>query len=122
MPTLRESPYSAFNFLVELEPGKGKDPQAGFSEVSGLNTEITVAEYRTGNDPVNHVRKQPGIFKTGDVTLKRGVASAFGGGALLAGWIGNSVTVDDVTFDSNTAPSPWPRTTVSSRPPSKSSG
>src|SRR6185369_1607758 len=76
MPVLRESPYSAFNFLVELEPGKGKDPQAGFSEVSGLNTEITVAEYRTGNDPVNHVRKRPGIFKTGDVTLKRGVIGA----------------------------------------------
>ncbi len=76
MPTLRESPYAAFNFLVEIEPGKGKDPQAGFSEVSGLNTEITVAEYRAGNDAVNHVRKLPGVFKTGDVTLKRGVIGA----------------------------------------------
>jgi phage tail-like protein len=76
MPTLRESPYAAFNFLVEIEPGKGKDPQAGFSEVSGLNSEITVAEYRAGNDAVNHVRKLPGVFKTGDVTLKRGVIGA----------------------------------------------
>ncbi len=77
MPTLRDTPYSSFNFLVELGDGpSGSDFQAGFSEVSGLNTEVTVAEYRNGNDNVNHVRKIPGVFKTGDVTLKRGVIGA----------------------------------------------
>ncbi len=73
MPIQRETPYSSFNFQVELEPGQGQELTAGFSEVSGLNTEITVAEYRNGNDRVNHVRKIPGIFKSSDVTLKRGV-------------------------------------------------
>lgn len=73
MPTLRDTPYSAFNFLVELEPGQGQEVQAGFSEVSGLNAEVTVAEYRSGNSKVNYVNKLPGIHKAGDVTLKRGV-------------------------------------------------
>lgn len=76
MATLRETPYSAFNFQVELEPGKGAEVQAGFAEVSGLNAEVTVAEYRPGNAKVNHVIKIPGIHKAGDVTLKRGVIGA----------------------------------------------
>jgi phage tail-like protein len=76
MPTFRDTPYAAFNFLVELEPGQGKEVIAGFSEVSGLNVEVTVAEYRAGNDPVNYVRKIPGVIKSGDVTLKRGVIGA----------------------------------------------
>jgi len=73
----RTTPYSAFNFLVTL--GEGSDEtaaEAGFSEVSGLNAEVTVAEYRNGNDKGNYVRKIPGIHKTGDVTLKRGVIGA----------------------------------------------
>lgn len=76
MAIFRETPYSAFNFLVDLEPGQGSEVQAGFSEVSGLNAEVTVAEYRAGNDRVNYVRKVPGIHKAGDVTLKRGVIGA----------------------------------------------
>lgn len=76
MPVQRETPYSSFNFLVELEPGQGQELTAGFSEVSGINTEITVAEYRNGNDKVNHVRKIPGVSKASDVTLKRGVIGA----------------------------------------------
>lgn len=76
MATLRDTPYSAFNFLVEIEPGQGQEVQAGFSEVSGLNAEVTVAEYRAGNSKVNYVNKLPGIHKAGDVTLKRGVIGA----------------------------------------------
>lgn len=76
MATFRETPYSAFNFLVEVEPGQGAEVQAGFAEVSGLNAEVTVAEYRNGNEQVNYVRKIPGIHKAGDVTLKRGVIGA----------------------------------------------
>lgn len=70
MPDDRTSPYSAFNFLVEFSGG---DIAAGFSDVSGLGAEITVAEYRNGNDPENHVRKIPNINKVSDVTLKRGI-------------------------------------------------
>ncbi len=76
MATFRDTPYSAFNFLVELEPGQGEDVRAGFAEVSGLNAELTVAEYRAGNAKTNYVTKVPGIHKAGDVTLKRGVIGA----------------------------------------------
>ncbi|MFM2069047.1 MAG: hypothetical protein RLZZ584_3956 [Pseudomonadota bacterium] len=76
MAQFRETPYAAFNYLVELEPGQGTEVQAGFSDVSGLNAEIAVAEYRAGNSKVNHVQKFPGIHKAGDVTLKRGVIGA----------------------------------------------
>lgn len=73
----RTTPYSAFNFQVNLgDSGDETSVEAGFSEVSGLNAEVTVAEYRNGNDKANYVRKIPGIHKTGDVTLKRGVIGA----------------------------------------------
>ncbi len=73
MPTPRDTPYSAFNYLVNLGDGTEGDVQGGFSEVSGLNAEVTVAEYRNGNATTNYVSKLPAIHKSGDVTLKRGV-------------------------------------------------
>ena len=76
MPVFRETPYSAFNFQVEIEAGQGADVRAGFAEVSGLNTEVTIAEYRNGNAKTGYVTKVPGIHKAGDVTLKRGVIGA----------------------------------------------
>jgi phage tail-like protein len=66
----RQVPYGAFNFLVNFA---GSEAFGGFSDVSGLGSEITVAEYRYGNDRENHVRKVPGVHKVADVTLKRGV-------------------------------------------------
>jgi phage tail-like protein len=73
----RTTPYGAFNFLVNLNGAIGEDqPLGGFSDVSGLTSEITIAEYRNGNDRPNHVRKVPGVHKTGDVTLKRGVVNS----------------------------------------------
>ena len=76
MAVFRETPYSAFNFLVEIESGQGQEVVAGFAEASGLNAEVTIAEYRAGNAAVNYVTKIPGIHKAGDVTLKRGVIGA----------------------------------------------
>lgn len=76
MAVFRETPYSAFNYVVELEPGQGEQVDAGFSDVSGLNAEVTIAEYRNGNSKVNYVTKIPGIHKAGDVTLKRGIIGA----------------------------------------------
>lgn len=73
---LRDTPYGVFNYLVNLGDGSESEVQGGFSEVSGLNAEVTVAEYRNGNDPVNYVKKIPAIHKAGDVTLKRGVIGA----------------------------------------------
>ena len=37
---------------------------------------MTSADYRNGNEAVNHVRKINGIYKVGDVTLKRGMIGA----------------------------------------------
>ncbi len=77
MPDQRTAPYSAFNFQVNWNgPNTPDTLLGGFSDVSGLNTEIQVAEYRTGADPDNHVRKCPGLHKVGDVTLKRGVVNS----------------------------------------------
>jgi phage tail-like protein len=73
----RTTPYGAFNFLVNLNGPIGEDqPLGGFSDVSGLGTEITIAEYRNGNERPNHVRKVPGIHKVSDVTLKRGIVNS----------------------------------------------
>ncbi|MGA1839265.1 MAG: phage tail protein [bacterium] len=69
----RERPYSQFNYLVDLGSGHTEQPQGGFQEVSGLGMEITVAEYRAGNDMDNAPRKITGTYKVPDITLKRGV-------------------------------------------------
>ncbi len=71
----RNTPYGAFNFAVNLNtPGVDPDSElGGFSDVSGLTNEMTVAEYRVGNSKEFHVRKVPLLHKVGDVTLKRGV-------------------------------------------------
>ena len=76
MAQFRETPYGVFNYLVNLGDGSEGEIQGGFSEVSGLNAEVTVAEYRAGNAKVNYVQKVPAIHKAGDVTLKRGVVGA----------------------------------------------
>jgi phage tail-like protein len=71
---MRDNPYGAFNFIVNLGDAGGEDQiSGGFSHVSGLETEIEYAEYRNGNDKENHVRKIAGLIRVGDVTLKRGL-------------------------------------------------
>ena len=69
----RTTPYGAFNFIVEFDGG---EIFGGFSDVSGIGTEVTVAEYRFGNDKENHVRKVAGVHKVSDVTLKRGILNS----------------------------------------------
>jgi len=74
MAVQRDTPYGAFNFLVELNDGSDSNSAVGgFTDVSGLGTEITLMEYRQGNDRENRVRKVPGLHKAADLTLKRGV-------------------------------------------------
>jgi phage tail-like protein len=73
MAVLRGTPYVQFNFLVDLGTGNTDGSEAGFQEVSGLGMEVTVAEYRNGNEKENSVRKITGMNKATDVTLKRGV-------------------------------------------------
>ena len=73
MAIVRDNPYGEFNFLVDLGSGDTDGPEAGFQEVSGIGQEVTLVEYRNGNDKENAVRKLPGLHKVPDVTLKRGV-------------------------------------------------
>lgn len=75
----RTTPYGAFNFLVTI----GGADAGGFSDVSGLTTEIKMAEYRNGNEQENHVRKVSLLHSAGDVTCKRGVIDS----TELFGWI-----------------------------------
>ena len=73
MAVLRDRPYVQFNFLVDLGTGNTAGPEAGFQECSNIGMEVTVAEYRNGNEKENSVRKITGLNKATDVTLKRGV-------------------------------------------------
>ena len=44
-----------------------------FQEVSGLDVETEVIEYRHGNSPNHSTIKMPGMMKYADITLKKGV-------------------------------------------------
>jgi phage tail-like protein len=70
---LRDRPYVQFNFLVNLGDGVTDNAEAGFQEMSNVGMEVTVSEYRNGNERENSVRKITGLNKSTDVTMKRGV-------------------------------------------------
>jgi phage tail-like protein len=73
----RTAPYPAYNYIVNLSGPRDPDKLlGGFSDVSGLETDIHISEYRDGNEAEPHVRKIPGSHKVGDVTLKRGVVDS----------------------------------------------
>jgi phage tail-like protein len=76
MATQRDTPYGSFNFLVNFQTGDATSVRGGFQEVSGMNIEVTSADYRNGNSPLNHVVKINGVYKVGDVTFKRGLIGA----------------------------------------------
>jgi len=61
-------PLPKFYFLVKIA-----DQEVAFQEVSGLDMEAQVIEYRHGNSPDFSTIKMPGFQKTGNVTLKKGV-------------------------------------------------
>ena len=70
----RKDPYLGFNFAVEVD----SIVVAGFSEVSGLQSEAEVHEYREGG--VNeYVHKCAGPIKySSNLVLKRGISDAAG--------------------------------------------
>lgn len=74
-------PYAQFNFLVTW--GGSDTVFAGFSEVTGLNAEITAAEYRGGTAKEVHGGKIPRLRKYSNITLKRGLVAS----AQLSSWI-----------------------------------
>ena len=60
-------PLPKFHFQVEWGGTK-----IGFTEVSGLDFETEVIEYRHGASPEYNKTKQPGLTKFANITLKRG--------------------------------------------------
>jgi phage tail-like protein len=69
----RTTPYGAFNYLVSFDGG---EIFGGFSDVSGIGSEVKIAEYRNGNEKENHVRKVAGTHTVADTTLKRGIVNS----------------------------------------------
>lgn len=88
----RTAPYGAFNFIVKV----GGTDFGGFSDVSGLSTELKLSEYREGNHRENHVIKVPGTHTVGDVTLKRGIVNS----ADMWTWIRQSRSIGGRGMDS----------------------
>lgn len=80
MPTFRDNPYGAFNYIVALGGPQGDGSEGsiigGFSDVSGLGMEVSYAEYRNGNERFNTTRKVPNTHKLDDVILKRGLVGS----------------------------------------------
>ncbi|ALL06178.1 phage tail protein [Pedobacter sp. PACM 27299] len=63
-------PMPKFRFEVDLGTElKG----VGFQEVSGMDVENQVIEYRKSNSPLFSPEKMPGLVKYGNVTMKRGI-------------------------------------------------
>ncbi|HEX8746396.1 MAG TPA: phage tail protein [Pyrinomonadaceae bacterium] len=69
MPRRPLDPLASFNFKLEIEG----ITIAGFSEVTGLNSESNVIDYREGDEPITP-RKLPGLNKYANLTLKRGMS------------------------------------------------
>jgi len=67
-----KNPYSAFNFVVEING----EQIAAFQEVSGLDSENKPIEYREGADAMNTIRKLPGIESYPSVVLSRGITGS----------------------------------------------
>jgi phage tail-like protein len=61
--------YPLPKFHFQLDWG---GTRIGFTEVSGLDFETEVIEYREGSSPTYNKTKQPGLTKFSNVTLKRG--------------------------------------------------
>jgi phage tail-like protein len=68
MPAQGDYPIPKFHFQVEWGDGF----RIGFTEVSGLDFETEVIEYREGSSKKYNKSKQPGLTKYSDITLKRG--------------------------------------------------
>jgi phage tail-like protein len=63
-------PMPKFRFEVDFGT---QLKQIAFQEVSGMDKEVQIIEYRASNNPLFSTMKMPGIAKYGNVTMKRGV-------------------------------------------------
>jgi phage tail-like protein len=76
MATLRDRPYTNFNFLVDLGDETTGSAQGGFEEVYLPEVWVDVIEYRNGNDKENTIRKITGLDHCGNLVLKRGLVGS----------------------------------------------
>ncbi len=77
-PFERSDPYAGFNFLVEINGLV----VGGFSEVTGLQAEVEIEDYREGGLN-SYVHRRPGPARyPANLVLRRGVTD----GEALAGW------------------------------------
>lgn len=60
-------PLTKFHFQVTWGTGK-----LAFTEITGLDFETEVIEYRSGDSRFYHKTKQPGLTKYANLTMKRG--------------------------------------------------
>lgn len=63
-------PIPKFYFAVQLG---SQNNTVSFQEISGLDTEAQPIDYRHGDSKLFSTVKMPGIAKSGNVTLKKGV-------------------------------------------------
>lgn len=63
-------PLPKFYFEVDLGTELKK---VAFQEVSGMDVETQIIEYRASNSKLFSTEKMPGITKYGNVTMKRGI-------------------------------------------------
>ncbi|MCJ8272308.1 MAG: phage tail protein [Psychrosphaera sp.] len=66
-------PMPKFYFEVKFDGGTGTEMVSSFQEISGLDVEAQIIEYRAGDNKVFSTVKMPGIIKSGNVTLKKGI-------------------------------------------------
>jgi phage tail-like protein len=64
---MQDYPLPKFHFQVEWGGSR-----LGFTEVSGLEVETEMIEYRDGASPEYNKRRIPGLRKYANITLKRG--------------------------------------------------
>lgn len=83
-PVFRADPYAVYNFEIVINgiSDDGKSVKGAFSEVTGIEVEITPIDYRTGAEDIV-VRKLPGLKKFVNLVLKRGII----GDIALWNWI-----------------------------------
>lgn len=63
-------PMPKFRFEVDLG---AELTNVAFQEVSGMDVENQIIEYRKSNSKLFSTEKMPGIVKYGNITMKRGV-------------------------------------------------
>ncbi len=88
MPVLRDPPYAAFNFRVNLGDDESGGVESGFSEVTGLDQRVELLEYRAGNSSSTAPQLMAGLARPVTVTLTRGVI----GSERLQQWLNSSLT------------------------------